>query len=228
MRVARAGVREPWNDARVSTPVWLALFLLGAYHGINPAMGWLFAVALGFQERSASAVLRAIVPLAFGHIVSVAILVFVAVAAAAAFPHAIVHVVAAAVLLLFGIYRLVRTRHPRWVGMRVGFWGLALWGFLMSTAHGAGLMLLPFITANHAAMQGTMAMPMPQPPITTPWGVAIAAIAVHTFGYVLVMTAVALLVFVKTGVAFLRSAWLNVDLFWALALIVTGIIALLT
>ncbi len=205
--------------------VWLALFLLGCYHGINPGMGWLFAVALGFQERSSAAVLRAIVPLALGHLASVAIVVLAGVLAAAAFPHAIVHGVAGAVLLLFGAYRLIRTRHPRWVGMRVGFWGLALWGFLMSTAHGAGLMLLPFITANHAPMANAMAMPVPA---TSSYAAGWLMIGVHTFGYLLTMTVVALLVYVKIGVAFLRSAWLNVDLFWAVALIVTGIIALVT
>jgi hypothetical protein len=208
--------------------VWLALFLLGCYHGINPGMGWLFAVALGFQERRASAVVRAIVPLALGHLVSVAIIVLVAAAAAMKFPHAIIHDVAAAVLLFFGIYRLVRARHPRWVGMRVGFWGLALWGFLMSTAHGAGLMLLPFITANHAAMPSSVTMPMPQAPASTAYAAAWLMIAVHTFGYLLAMTAVALFVYIRIGVTFLRTAWLNLDLFWALALIVTGIIALLT
>lgn len=208
----------------MSTSVWLALFLLGCYHGVNPGMGWLFAVALGFQEHKASAVLRSIVPLALGHLASVALIVLVAVTAAAAFPHAIVHDVAAAILLLFGAYRLVRARHPRWVGMRVGFWGLALWGFLMSTAHGAGLMLLPFITASRAAMPGAMAMPHAATAgsYATGW----LMVGVHTFGYLVATSAVALFVYAKLGVAFLRSAWLNIDLFWALALIVTGIIAL--
>lgn len=211
-----------------SHAVWLALFLLGCYHGINPGMGWLFAVALGFQERSTAAVLRAIVPLTLGHLLSVALVVVVGLAAAAEFPHAIVHDVAGAILLFFGAYRLVRSRHPRWVGMRVGFWGLALWGFIMSSAHGAGLMLLPFITANHAPIPGMPAMPMPQPPVDRPYAVGLAMVAVHTFGYVVAMAAVALVVYAKLGVAFLRSAWFNVDLFWALALLVTGIIALLT
>lgn len=207
--------------------LWLALFLLGCYHGVNPAMGWLFAVALGLQERSAAAVARAIVPLAFGHLASVGIVVFVATVAAVAFPHAIVHDVAGAALVLFGAYRLIRTRHPRWVGMRVGFWGLALWSFLMSSAHGAGLMLLPFITANHAPMPGGMAMPMLQS-TNAVYGTGWAMLGVHTFGYLLTMTVIAVTVYAKIGVAFLRSAWLNVDLFWALALIVTGIVALLT
>ena len=140
--------------------VWVALFLLGCYHGINPAMGWLFAVALGLQERSTAAVLRAIVPLALGHIASVALIVLLAVLAVAQLPAPVVHYAAAGVLLAFGAYRLIRLRHPRWVGMRVGFFGLALWGFLMLSAHGAGLMLVPFVTAAPALSHDTMAMPM--------------------------------------------------------------------
>src|SRR5215469_14829508 len=123
-------------------------------------MGWLFAVALGMQERSITAVLRAIVPIALGHVASVGAVVVIAALAAATLPHNLVHYAAAAILLAFGAYRLIRLRHPRWVGMRVGFWGLALWGFLMATAHGAGLMLVPFVTAAPRAATMT-AMPMP-------------------------------------------------------------------
>ena len=114
-------------------------------------MGWLFAVGLRLPRSHSAAVVRAIVPLALGHIVSVALVVLVASYAAVALPHRAVHVAAAAILIAFGVYRLVRARHIRWVGMRVGFWGLTLWGFLMSSAHGAGLMLLPFVTAGSRA-----------------------------------------------------------------------------
>ncbi|HVR46406.1 MAG TPA: hypothetical protein VMT95_07200 [Candidatus Binatia bacterium] len=189
---------------------WTALFLLGCYHGLNPGMGWLFAVALGLQEGRIAAVLRAIVPLALGHIASVAAIVLVAVVVAVELPRAIVHWVAAGVLLAFGAYRLIRVRHPRWVGMRVGFWGLLLWGFLMSSAHGAGLMLVPFVAAA---------------PSGTPYATGAAMMAVHTLGYLATMTAIALVVYAKIGVSFLRTAWLNVDVIWAIALIVTGIIA---
>ena len=202
--------------------VWLTLFLLGCYHGVNPAMGWLFAVALGFQERSARAVLRAIVPLTLGHLVSVALVVLVALFAAAAFPHRAVQLAAGGILLGFGAYRLIRARHPRWVGMRVGFWGLALWAFLMSSAHGAGLMLVPFVTAGRSEMP--MAMAAPHASYAVGW----LMVGVHTFGYILTMTAVALFVYGRLGVSFLRRAWFNVDILWAVALIVTGIVALVT
>ncbi|HXO16569.1 MAG TPA: hypothetical protein VN909_00200 [Candidatus Dormibacteraeota bacterium] len=177
-------------------------------------MGWLFAVALGLQERRIAAVLRAIVPIALGHVISVTIVVLIAVAASVEFPHAIVQRVSAGVLLSFAVYRLVRARHPRWVGMRVGFWGLLFWGFLMSTAHGAGLMLVPFVTAARSPMSGAPAG----------W----LMIGVHTFGYLLSLSLVALVVYAKVGVSFLRTAWFNVDAAWAAALLVTGIVALFT
>jgi hypothetical protein len=206
--------------------LWLTLFLLGCYHGINPGMGWLFAVGLGFQERRTAAVIEAIVPLTLGHLTSVAVIVLIAVFAEFAFPHPVVHYAAAAILLAFGVYRLVRARHPRWVGMRVGFWGLVLWGFLMSTAHGAGLMLVPFVTAAHGIAQSNMTMPMPATHPNFSMGALI--VAVHTFGYLLTMTLVALVVYTKLGVSFLRTAWFNVDVIWAAALLVTGIVALFT
>ena len=127
----------------------------------------------------------------------------------------------------FGAYRLLRARHPRWVGMRVGFWGLAVWGFLMASAHGAGLMLVPFITASPAF--ASMAMPMPAVHAGQgQWLTGILMVSVHTLGYVLTMTAIALVVYARFGVSFLRRAWLNVDLVWAAALIVAGLAALLT
>jgi hypothetical protein len=211
--------------------VWLGLFLLGCYHGINPAMGWLFAVALGLQERSTAAVLRAIVPIALGHVASVAAVVALATLAAAALPHAVVHVAAAAILLSFGAYRLLRLRHPRWVGMRVGFWGLVLWGFLMASAHGAGLMLVPFVAAAPAFAPMQMPMPMPAPHANlagAQWLTSLLVVAVHTLGYVLTTAVIAVVVYAKFGVSFLRHAWFNVDVVWAGALIVAGIVTLVT
>lgn len=190
------------------------LFLLGCYHGINPGMGWLFAVSLGLQDRSIFAVLRAIVPIALGHIVSIALVVALAVFALVELPRPLVHGVAGGVLLAFGAYRLIRVRHPRWVGMQVGFWGLALWGLLMSTAHGAGLMLVPFVTMPHSVGP-------------TPYAQGLLMVGVHTLGYLVTMTAVALVIYAKVGVSFLRTAWFNVDLVWAIALLLTGIIALI-
>jgi hypothetical protein len=210
--------------------VWLALFLLGCYHGINPGMGWLFAVALGLQERSAKAVIGALAPITLGHVASVAIVVTLILTAAFWLPHSIVHRAAAVILLTFGAYRLVRLRHPRWVGMRVGFWDLVLWSFLMASAHGAGLMLAPFVTATPANAQDSMGMPMPSTSMTSASHYATGwfMIGIHTLGYLAAMTIVALVVYYKLGVGFLRHAWLNVDVIWGVALIVAGLVALFT
>src|SRR5438093_430820 len=124
---------------------WFMFAALGAYHGINPGMGWLFAVALGLQEKSRRAVLAALPPIALGHALSVGTVVALLWAAQAAVPAAALRVAAAVLLFGFGLYRLVRSRHPGWVGMRVGFRDLTLWSFVMASAHGAGLMLLPVL-----------------------------------------------------------------------------------
>jgi hypothetical protein len=211
-------------------------FLLGCYHGINPAMGWLFAVALGLQERRASAVATAIIPIAIGHVLSVALVVALAVSAAALLPPGPVRLGAALLLIGFGIYRLLNRRHPRWVGMRVGFGGLVLWGFVMASAHGAGLMLLPFVLPSSAAggaMSMTMAMPMPVPVPATRGPASgldngLLIVAVHTLGYLLVATLIALVVYHWLGLKLLRTAWFNQDVVWAAALIATGSIALVT
>ena len=116
---------------------WLVLFGLGAYHGVNPAMGWLFAVSLGLQNKSRRAVLSAIPPIALGHAISIAIVVALLWVAQASLPLKWVRYGAAVILFSFGFARFMRSRHPKWVGMRVGFRDLTLWSFLMASAHGA-------------------------------------------------------------------------------------------
>ncbi|HXF56204.1 MAG TPA: hypothetical protein VNO34_01220 [Actinomycetota bacterium] len=208
---------------------WLALAGLGLVHGANPAMGWLFAVALGLQERDVRAVRRALVPIALGHAGSIA-----AVAAAVgllrvvASPRAL-HLGAGAALLAFGAYRLARlSRHPRWVGMRVGPKDLAAWSFLMSTAHGAGLMLVPPLLglspAATLAGEPHVALGLALGPSL---GAASAAVAVHTVAMVLAAGGIAVLVFERVGLAVLRRAWVNVDLLWALSLVGIGAVTLL-
>jgi hypothetical protein len=118
---------------------WLTLVLLGAYHGLNPAMGWLFAVALGLQEGRRAAVLRAFTPIVLGHAASVMAVVTLIVAAQALVAPEVLRLAGSGTLLAFGIYKLLVSRHPRWVGMRVNFCDLIAWSFLMSTALGVRL-----------------------------------------------------------------------------------------
>src|SRR5436190_9774443 len=131
-----------------STTLWVML-LLGAYHGINPGMGWLFAVALGMQERKGSAVAKALVPIALGHALAIGSVVLAAAFLGMALPREAIRYPVAAVLVGLGIYFLVGHHHPRWVRMQVGFRDLTLWSFLMASAHGAGLMVLPVLVAGN-------------------------------------------------------------------------------
>src|SRR5438132_9013994 len=124
--------------------MWKMMLLLGAYHGINPGMGWLFAVALGMQQGSARGVLRALPPIALGHGLSVGAVLLAAALAQLVVPLGVLKVAVASILVAFGLYRLWRHRHPRYGGMRVGFRDLTTWSFLMASAHGAGFMVLPF------------------------------------------------------------------------------------
>jgi len=215
---------------------WLTLFGLGAYHGINPGMGWLFAVALGLQEKSRRAVLAALLPIALGHALSIAAVVGVLWLAQESLPERALRYGAAAVLFGFGLYRLIRSRHPSWVGMRVNFRDLTVWSFLMASAHGAGLMLVPILlhwshgmagmpgmTGMHAAHAGHM------PALVAAGGplLWLAAVLVHTLGHLLVSTGIALLVYEKLGLALLQRAWFNLDLLWVIALMLSGLILLL-
>jgi hypothetical protein len=207
---------------------WLVLVGLGAFHGINPGMGWLFAVALGLQEQSQRAVRRALLPIALGHAASIGVVVLAVGLLQAVLPEQVVRYLCAALLGVFGLWRLVRARHPRWVGMRVGFRDLMLWSFLMASAHGAGLMLVPLLLqwpapdASHARL---MAVLWPQAAATSP-ALILAAVSVHTLSLFLVTSAIALLVYEKLGVAFLRHAWFNLDVLWAAALFIAGAMAL--
>src|SRR6185295_18797199 len=208
---------------------WLALFGLGAYHGINPAMGWLFAVALGLQEKSRRAVLNAIPPIALGHALSIAVVVGIVWLAQAAVPERALRYAAAAILFGFGLFRLLRSRHPKWVGMRVGFRDLTLWSFLMTSAHGAGLMLIPILLGwpqehaghTHGGIDPGNQMTAFSGPLH--W---LIAIVVHSAGHLSVALLIALVVYEKLGLALLRRAWFNLDLVWMIALMVSGVLIL--
>jgi hypothetical protein len=192
------------------------ILLLGAFHGINPGMGWLFAVALGMQERRLGAVWRALIPLTLGHALAIAVVVLAAVAVGAAAPVSSLKLPVAMTLGALGIYRLIRHRHVTGSGMRVSMWGLTAWSFLMATCHGAGLMVLPVFLGMAAPAQGASCHASSSNAVT--------ATLAHGAGYLVVTAAVAWLVFRKVGVGILRKAWFNLDLMWAIALIITGIL----
>jgi hypothetical protein len=214
--------------------VWayVLLGLLGAYHGLNPAMGWLFAVALGMQERSRRAVLRSLLPIAIGHECSILLVAALVLGLGLLADSTALHVGAGVSLIAFGIFRFVRPRaHFRWTKMRVNRRELSWWSFLMSTAHGAGLMVAPVLIGAGAAGTAqassdhelqhvqTAALSIP--------GSALA-LSLHVATMILVMGVVAVVVYERLGVAILRQAWLNTEWLWAGAFIMAGVITLFT
>ena len=183
---------------------WPALLALGAGHGINPAMGWLFAVALGLQRGSRRAVWAALGPLAVGHAAAIVVAIVVAGVAGLVLPMAVLRWITGGLLVGLGAYRLVRARHITYGGMRANGPELAAWSFLMASAHGAGLMVLPLVLGRSAVLPAV----------------------VRSAGYLLTTGAIAALVYERIGLGFLRRGWINLDLVWAVALVITGLAVL--
>jgi len=194
-------------------------------------MGWLFALSLGLQQRSREAVLWALVPIALGHAIAIALTLAVVGLVQLEIPFATLKFLVAAILFALGLYRVFRSRHPRGAGMRVGFRDLTVWSFLMASAHGAGLMLAPVLLAP--PMQG---MHHSMNSLASNSGVASGlagiapsllalAVLVHTLSLILVAGAIAILFYQfyeRWGLGLLRHTWFNFDLLWAFALIIAG------
>lgn len=209
---------------------WTALLMLGAYHGINPGMGWLFAVALGMQQGSARGVWRALPPIALGHAMAVGLVLFAAAVAGLVVPSAALKFVVAGILMMSGLYRLRRHRHPRFGGMQVNFGDLTVWSFLMASAHGAGFMVLPYVMGvlpGVSAATGEHASHVASASGGLPWTNAMF-VGVHTLAYLTVTALSAWVVYYKLGLTLLRTTWFNLDWLWAGALVVTGVVVLLT
>jgi hypothetical protein len=201
----------------------LTLAGLGVYHGVNPAMGWLFAVSRGMQERSRSAVFRSLVPIAIGHEASIALVALLVIALSTNTDPMALRIGAAAALIAFGIFRFVKPRaHFRWTSMRVSDRELGVWSFLMSTAHGAGLMVAPVVLGIEASHNSHDDMAM----ITGPIDATAIGVAVHVLAMVAVMAAIAFVVYERVGLQVLRRAWLNTDQIWAGAFVLAGIVTL--
>ncbi|MET7876296.1 hypothetical protein ACPXB1_12085 [Micromonospora sp. DT68] len=202
---------------------WVTLAALGAFHGLNPAMGWLFAVARGLQERSRAALLRSLPPIAAGHLASVGIVAALVTATRSVTASTILAVAGGVLLVGFGLWRLLSERHFRWAGMRMSAAQLTGWSFLMSSAHGAGLMLLPVLV--HEPMAGGHAGHLAAAPMGALPG--LAAAGVHTVAMLGTALVVAVLVYQVFGVGVLRRAWFNVDRLWAGVLVAAGVVTLI-
>lgn len=200
---------------------FLAMIGFGAYHGLNPAMGWLFALSLGLQQQNGRVVWISLFPIAAGHAASVVLVALIVLAGIRFISITAFQILTAVVLLIFGIYKLFNYyRHPRWVGMRVGIRDLFVWSFLMATAHGAGLMVAPSLLgiAEEYCAPGVDAHP----------GTGLfLAVGLHTLAMFAVMGAVAWIVYKKLSLSVLRQKWINFDLIWAAALLLVGAIALI-
>src|SRR5918999_1125067 len=219
------GLPDPDNLASLGP--WLGLAALGAFHGLNPAMGWLFALALGLQRRSEWAIVRALVFITAGHAASVLLVASILFLMGAFIPLKWVRLTSGSVLLFFGMYKLFRYyRHPKWVGMQVGARDLFVWSFLMATAHGAGLMLAPIILGMPMSVAASNQEGLTHhgafinlSDTSTVWGLGLG---VHSTAMLLVMLPVALVVYKKVGLAFLRRGWVKNYVFLGCVLIFGG------
>jgi hypothetical protein len=177
------------------------------------------------QHGSARGVWRALPPMALGHALSVAVVLAVAAAARLVVSPDALNVLVGSVLMSMGGYRLWRHRHPRFGGMQVGFGDLTFWSFLMASAHGAGLMVLPFVMPAALTVEAAHHSHAHHMSAATA-NVAASAVALHTGAYVIVMMLAAWIVYRKLGLSLLRQAWFNLDWLWAGALVLTGLVVL--
>jgi hypothetical protein len=205
---------------------------LGAYHGLNPAMGWLFAVSIGMQERSRAAFVRALGPIAIGHELSLLVVAALVLGLGLLTDPAVLHVGAGIALIAFGVFRFVKPRaHFRWVRGTVNRRELTWWSFLMSSAHGAGLMVAPVLigagAATEASASSDHAIAAAQSQGLSIPGSALA-ITLHVGAMLAVMSVIALLVYDHVGVAVLKKAWINLDAVWAGAFVLAGVLTLFT
>lgn len=214
--------------------LWAGVVAIGVFHGLNPAMGWPLAVAQGLSEKRDAAVFATWVPLGAGHLLAMALVLV---------PFALlswmlewsreIRIGAGALVLLFGVSRLFLRRHPRWLA-RVRPTQLALWSFLMATAHGAALMLLPILMGLceppagpvAATASGALDHEAVMALMRSGLGTAVIVSLVHTAAMIASGLAVAWLVYRYLGLRALRAAWLDLDVAWALGLMAAGAAAI--
>jgi len=203
---------------------WLVLIALGAFHGLNPAMGWLFAVALGLYRQSRKVVLISLIPIALGHAAAIAVVVYAVIGLGMAIDANAFRIVSGVLLIAWGVYHLAYGhRHRLRIGLRTGLLGLFAWSFVMASAHGAGVMLIPVLMP--LAEPGEHAQHMP---VTNSLMLASLAVLVHSLAMLVTTGIVALIVYEWAGLDFLRRGWINLDLIWTAALIGMGLWLLLT
>jgi hypothetical protein len=220
----------PLREATSLTELWpwLALAGLGMFHGVNPAMGWLFAVALGLHRHSRQVVVLSLVPIALGHALSITVVLATVMLLGVVVDHRMVHMAAGVLLIAWALYHwLFGHRHRVRVGMRTGYAGLTLWSFVMATGHGAGLMLVPALMPLHTLhTHGQAGHGYPIVGAGSLW-LALAAVGVHTMAMLLVTGMIAIMTYEWLGVGVLRRGWINFDVLWTIVLLAAGALLLL-
>lgn len=209
--------------------LWVGVVAIGAYHGLNPAMGWPLAVANGLTEKRGAVVFATFVPLGLGHLLAMALVLV---------PFSLlswlltwsreIRIGAGMLVVLFGVSRLFLRSHPRWL-TRVRPTQLMLWSLLMATAHGAALMLLP-IFMGLCETPVTTAGPSPgafghagvMMLMRSSVGTAVLVSLLHSAAMIAAGLAAAWVVYRHLGLRALRSTWINLNLVWTLSLIVSG------
>ncbi len=208
----------------ISSTVWLwfTVGALGFFHGVNPAMGWLFAVALGLNRRSERVVWLSLAPIVLGHALAVALALLAALAVGLIVDPGPLQRIAGLILLAWAAWHAVYgRRHKVRIGMQTGYVGLGGWSFLMANAHGAGLMLIPAVIPLCIA-----AAPAHQLTARGSASIALAALGLHTAAMLAAIAIISIAVYKWVGLAFLRRGWINLDWLWTGALIACGIILL--
>ncbi|WP_322030383.1 hypothetical protein [Paraburkholderia sp. J76] len=201
---------------------WAAVVGSGVFHGVNPAMGWLFATALGLQRGSRAALLLALPPIALGHAASILLFTSSTAALGAHLPGAALHWGLGALLIAWAAWQhAYGHRHRARVGMTVGFAGLAAWSALMATMHGAGLMLMPALLPLCGGASGAAS-------VANPLALSLAFTALHTLTTLATTAAIALLAYEYLGLGVLRRGWINFDWLWRGALVATGTLMIAT
>jgi hypothetical protein len=202
--------------------LWFAVAALGLFHGVNPAMGWLFAVALGLNRRSERVVWLSLAPIALGHALAVALVLLSVLVVGLIIDPDPLQRIAGLILLAWAAWHVVYgRRHPVRIGMQTGYAGLGVWSFLMANAHGAGLMLIPAVIPLCIA-----AAPAHELTARGSASIAIVALGLHTAVMLGTIAIISIAVYKWVGLAFLRRGWINLDLLWTAALITCGIILL--
>ena len=212
--------------AVTETALWWAVVLSGIYHGINPGMGWPLAVSAGLMNEKRTSMIEALGLLALGHFIAMmAILLPFSLMSAVFIWEKELRIGAGVIVVLMGIYLLINRRHPRFLS-RVHPAKLALWSFLAAMAHGAGLMLLPIYLGisgvdasetGHQAVQALMAGRLTN---------AVIVAVVHTLAMTIAGGTIATIIYFWLGLKFLSKTWFNLDIVWALSLVLVGSIGI--